>query len=237
MLRTKLGGMAGAPVRCVRRAAIWLVVVEVGCSSQLGTATTTAAQMSAPDIGELPRLRPARRVEPGMMAIDPGTGDSAAVHEAVAVLAPTKGSHVSGVVRFREDENGLDVSAAIDGLTGSVLAYHVHVFGDCSSDDGGSAGPHFHFAGSSFGRPPRTLIGNLGELFPDGNLTTRHRARLRATLHGGFSIVGRAVVVQERSTEVGAPRGASDGPPRKRFACGVIGAANPSARPAEPPPR
>lgn len=221
----------------MRGAAILLVLVEVGCSSQLGPAATTTAQMSAaPDVGALPRLRPPRRAAPGMRWIDPGTDDAVGVHEAVAVLAPTKGSAVSGVVRFREDENGLDVSAEIDGLTGSVLAYHVHVFGDCSAPDGASAGPHFHFAGSSFGRPPRTLIGNLGELFPDGNLTTRHHARLRATLHGAFSIVGRAVIVQERSAEVGAPRSAReiDGPPRKRLACGVIGIANPSARPAVP---
>jgi Cu-Zn family superoxide dismutase len=153
-------------------------------------------------------------------AIDPGAPHPVPIREAVAVLIPTKGSHVGGTVRFREDGEQLDVLASIDGLPGPVHAYHVHVYGDCSAPDAESAGPHFHFTGSTFGEH-RFITGDLGELKPDRQLkTTVHRTRVSAQPHGKFSILGRAVVVHERGNNHASP---PDGAAGKRLACGVIG--------------
>ena len=157
-------------------------------------------------------------------AIDPGAPTSASVREAVAVLAPLKGSRVTGVVRFREDGDLLDVTASVDGLPGGVHAYHVHVYGDCSSPDGESAGPHFHFTGSSFGEA-RIITGNLGELRPDGRPTIVDHTRIQASLQGRFSLLGRAVIVHERGNDAMSP---PDGAAGKRLACGVIGIAGPA---------
>lgn len=156
--------------------------------------------------------------------IDPGAPSPVAVREATAVLVPTQGSHVTGVVRFRHDGEVLDVTASVDGLTGREHAIHVHVYGDCSSADGESAGPHFHFTGSSFDERPRIITGDLGELRPDDKLTTVHRARVQASLQGRYSIVGRAVVVHERGNDPASP---PDGAAGKRLACGVIGVSGP----------
>ncbi len=156
--------------------------------------------------------------------IDPGAPSPVPVREATAVLVPTKGSHGSGVVRFRDDGEALDVIASVDGLTGEEHAIHVHVYGDCSSADGESAGPHFHFTGSSFDERPRIITGDLGELRPDDRLTTVHQTRVRAMLQGRYSILGRAVVVHERGND---PESPPDGAAGKRLACGVIGASGP----------
>lgn len=156
--------------------------------------------------------------------IDPGAPSPVAVREATAVLVPTQGSHVTGVVRFRDDGGMLDVIASVDGLTGREHAIHVHVYGDCSSADGASAGPHFHFTGSSFDERPRIITGDLGELRPDDKLTTVHRVRIDASLQGRYSILGRAVVVHERGND---PKSPPDGAAGKRLACGVIGVSGP----------
>jgi Cu-Zn family superoxide dismutase len=146
------------------------------------------------------------------------------VREAVAVLVPTKGSRVSGVVRFRTDGPGTDVevTASVDGLPAGAHAYHVHIYGDCSAPDAQSAGPHFHFVGSSF-EEKRFITGDLGELRADGKTTTAERGRIHAMLQGRYSILGRAVVVHEKGNDPASP---PDGAAGKRLACGVIGVAN-----------
>jgi Cu-Zn family superoxide dismutase len=156
--------------------------------------------------------------------VDPGASDPIPVHDATAVLVPTKGSHVSGVVRFRESGDALEVTASVDGLAGGAHAYHVHVYGDCSSPDAASAGPHFHFTGSSFDEEVPIITGDLGELRPDDKLTTVHQTRVRASLHGRYSIIGRAVVVHEHGNDPASP---PDGGAGKRLACGVIGVSGP----------
>ena len=178
-----------------------------------------------------PRAQPrpgVQHMEPGASTewIDPGVRDPVAAREATAILVPTQGNHVSGVVRFREREggDGLDVIASVDGLTGGAHAYHVHVYGDCSSPDARSAGPHFHFSGSSFDEEVPIITGDLGELRPDHRLTTVHRTRVRASLHGRYSIIGRAVVVHEHGNDPASP---PDGAAGKRLACGVIGVSGP----------
>ncbi len=160
--------------------------------------------------------------------IDPGAPTPVPVREATAVLVPTRGNRVAGLVRFRDDGQVLQVTASVVGLPAGEHAYHVHVFGDCSSPDAESAGPHFHFAGSSFDEEVPIITGNLGELRPDESSQAVHRVRVRATLQGRFSIVGRSVVVHERGNDPAAP---PDGGAGKRLACGVIGVSGPQAAP------
>lgn len=166
------------------------------------------------------------------VAVDPGAGDPVPVREAVAVLVPTKGSRVTGVVRFHHIGPGteMDVTASIEGLPPGPHAYHVHVFGDCSSPDAKSAGPHFHFVGSSFDEQPGFITGNLGELRGDGKpATVVDRGRIHAVLQGQYSIIGRSVVIHELGNNPASP---PDGAAGKRIACGVIGVAGPG--PAAP---
>lgn len=157
--------------------------------------------------------------------VDPGAPEPVPVREVVAVMAPTKGNKARGTVRFRDSgEGGLDVRAEIVGLPRGPHAFHVHVFGDCSSPDATSAGDHFHFEGSSMDHSVPIITGDLGELLSDGRRTTIHEGRIPdATLQGAFSIVGRAVVIHERGNN---PAITPDGGAGKRISCGVIGVAS-----------
>src|SRR5947199_6089262 len=69
---------------------------------------------------------------------------SAAPLKAIAVLHPTEGNKVSGTVTFTEVADGVQVEAAIAGLTPGKHGFHIHEFGDCSAADASSAGAHFN---------------------------------------------------------------------------------------------
>ena len=105
--------------------------------------------------------------KPGMFYVDPGAAQPALVTKAVAVMHGLGDNDVKGTVMFEAvDGGGMKVSADITGLPkDSTHAYHFHVFGDCTSDDGKSAGTHFHFDGSSMNPPKdiKVITGNLGE--------------------------------------------------------------------------
>jgi Cu-Zn family superoxide dismutase len=173
----------------------------------------------------------------GALRFDPGDAASPAVDGAVAVLEPVGDSGVRGVVTFRaaEEGSGLDVEAVVNGLSGGRHAYHVHVAGDCTGADGSRAGPHFHFDGSSLHPAPSAgITGNLGELAPNGSDAAVHRAHVAgARLQGPYSILGRSVIVHEKGNDHAHP---PDGAAGKRLACGVIGIAEPGARPQTTPP-
>jgi superoxide dismutase, Cu-Zn family len=159
-----------------------------------------------------------------MTLVDPGVPSGAHVTEAIAVLHPLGGSEVTGTVRFVDrGAEGLGVVAHVDGLPGGTHAFHVHVFGDCSSEDGRSAGPHFHFAGSSFDKDVKIITGNLGELTPHaGGHGDATGVLSEAHLHGPYSILGRAVIVHAKAND---PTATPDGAAGDRIACGVIGIA------------
>jgi Cu-Zn family superoxide dismutase len=147
------------------------------------------------------------------------------VTKAIAVLSPTKGSTVRGIVTFEVVKGGVRVVASISGLTPGKHGFHIHEFGDCSSDDGMAAGAHFDPTAMPHSDPMsnRRHVGDLGnvEADQDGN------ARLDSVdsmlqFKGPTSILGRAVIVHEKEDDLKTqPTGNAGG----RLACGVIGAA------------
>jgi len=147
---------------------------------------------------------------------------------AVAVLHPTKGHDVRGVVRFEPGELGLRVHSEVSGLEpNGTHAYHVHLWGDCSAPDGTSAGTHFNFEGSSQDPPEdiQRITGNLGDLRANTDGRADHSTTVEAaTLTGPKGVVGRSVVVHARANDPDQPPIGAAGP---RLACGVIGIAEP----------
>jgi len=239
-------GMVSAPLLGVKSLSFLLITVGAfGCASHQRSTQAPAGPSAhaPPPSSAAPSSHMAHGGHGGDdslgAAIDPGAASPVPVREAVAVLVPTRGSRVGGVVRFRDGGSGaeLDVTASVDGLPPGVHAYHVHVYGDCSSPDADSAGPHFHFMGSSFEEQPGFITGNLGELRGGDAPTTVQQTRVHASLQGRYSIVGRAVVVHERGNDPASP---PDGAAGKRLACGVIGVAGPARTPPRtalrPPP-
>lgn len=149
------------------------------------------------------------------------------VTKAIAVLHPTAGSNVSGMVTFTKSGDDVKVVADVTGLTPGKHGFHIHEFGDCSSPDGKSAGGHFNPGNHQHGAPDATdrHAGDLGNIEADAS----GKAHLELTdkvmkLDGPNPIVGHAVIVHEKADDLKTqPTGDAGG----RVACGVIGVAKP----------
>jgi superoxide dismutase, Cu-Zn family len=144
--------------------------------------------------------------------------------EAVAVLHPTEGSRVKGIVRFKREGNGVSISAEIEGLAPNKKhGFHVHQYGDCSAPDASSAGDHFNPFDYSHGAPDDDNVhsGDLGNLESDSEGRATYSANFgHLALWGAASVIGRAVVVHENEDDLTSQPTGNAG---KRIACGTIG--------------
>jgi Cu-Zn family superoxide dismutase len=145
--------------------------------------------------------------------------------KAIAVLHPTKGNNVEGVVTFTKSGNEMKVVADITGLTPGKHGFHIHEFGDCSSPDAKSAEGHFNptkapHAGHD---AAQRHVGDLGNIEADSS----GKAHLELTdnmmtMSGENSILGRGLIVHQKADDLKTqPTGNAGG----RVACGVIGIA------------
>ncbi len=159
----------------------------------------------------------------GQMAHD-GTSHST-VSRAIAVLRPTKGNAVSGTVRFETVENGIRIVADLSGLSRGKHGFHIHEFGDLTSDNGSSAGGHFNPAGMPHSMPSsdQRHMGDLGNIEADslGNAHLEFIDRMM-TFTGPNSVIGRGIVVHEKEDDLKTQPTGNAG---ARLAYGVIGIA------------
>ena len=151
----------------------------------------------------------------------------ATITRAVAVLSPTKGNSVSGLVTFTKVEGGVKIVADVTGLTPGNHGFHVHEFGDCSAADATSAGGHFNPHHMQHGAPDaaRRHAGDFGNLEADasGKVHYEH-VDTTISLEGADSIIGHAVIVHEKADDLKSQPTGNAG---ARVACGVIGVAKP----------
>jgi Cu-Zn family superoxide dismutase len=167
-----------------------------------------------------------------MVAYGPWAGsgaamDSAAVTKAVAVLAPTKDSKVSGVVTFTKVEGGVKIVADVTGLTPGKHGFHIHEFGDCSAPDATSAGGHFNPSQMQHGAPDALMrhVGDFGNLEADESGKAHYeRVDTVISLEDVYSIIGHGVIAHEKSDDLKSQPTGNAG---ARVACGVIGVAKP----------
>jgi len=123
------------------------------------------------------------------------------------MIRPVKGQQVTGTMRLVPAGNGLKITGELFNLEPGVHGFHVHRYGDCSSPNSGSVGPHF---------APRTegegYYGDLPqvEAGPDG--AANYDAEVGTLAFGGeYSVIGRALVVHALNGD--------------KIGCGVIGIA------------
>jgi len=151
--------------------------------------------------------------------------EGTSITKAIAVLSPLKGSGVKGVVTFEAVEKGVRVVASLTGLTPGKHGFHIHEFGDCSAEDGTSAGGHFNPAGMPHSMPSsdKRHAGDMGNL-EAGSDGTAHMDYVDAvmSLSGEHSIIGHSVIVHEKEDDLKTQPTGNAG---ARVACGVIGLA------------
>ncbi len=149
------------------------------------------------------------------------------ITKAVAVISPTSGNRVSGVVGFTQMSDGVMIVADLTGLTPGEHGFHIHEFGDCREADALSAGNHFNPYGLPHGGPETNLrhAGDLGNVTADAS-GSAHYEYLDPVLalSGPTSIIGRSVIVHAKPDNLHSQPAGSSG---ARIACGVIGIINP----------
>lgn len=145
-----------------------------------------------------------------------------AVQDAVTIIKPTKGNNVQGLVTFSPVEGGIKIVADIANLKPGKHGFHIHEFGDCSAEDGSSAGGHFNPTKMKHGGPnsEERHAGDLGNLEADER-GYAHYERIDKVLKltGPESIVGKSVIIHADPDDFFTqPTGNSGG----RLGCGVI---------------
>lgn len=146
------------------------------------------------------------------------------VMEAIAVLHPTAGNDVEGVLQFVEvGENAVRISGTVRNLSPGRHGFHIHEYGDCSADDAESAGGHFNPFDKPHGAPDdqERHLGDLGNIVADSTGTAQiDLTDSLLSFEGKASIIGRSVVVHLKEDDLESqPTGAAGA----RQACGVIG--------------
>jgi Cu-Zn family superoxide dismutase len=147
--------------------------------------------------------------------------------KAIAVLHPASNSHVHGWVTFTQMDGYVEVKGVVEGLTPGKHGFHIHEFGDFSSPDAMSTGGHFNPGHKQHGSPDdeNRHAGDFGNITADdsGKATIEFKDKVLA-LSGHDSIIGRAVIVHEKADDLKTQPSGNAG---ARFACGIIGVANP----------
>lgn len=144
------------------------------------------------------------------------------VNEAYAAISPTKGNTAEGRVNFKVEGGNVRITATITGLKPGPHGFHIHEKGDCSSDDGSSAGGHFNPDNQPHGSPDseKRHVGDLGNIIADyKGIAVYDRLDKFVKLEGPHSVIGRAIIIHDDVDDMTTqPTGNAGG----RIACGVI---------------
>lgn len=154
---------------------------------------------------------------------------------ATAMLAPTQGNSVQGVVLFisdtetvvdelgeEQDVSRVRVVAEINGLAPGPHGFHIHANGDCSAADGSSAGGHFNPAEVAHGAPnaEERHAGDLGNITASAyGVSELDVTDPFLSFEGNNSILGKAVIVHAGQDDLSTQPSGNAG---QRVACGVI---------------
>lgn len=146
-------------------------------------------------------------------------GDSSV--EGHVLFTETEYTHESG-----ETERSVTVTYEITGLTpNKTRGFHIHEHGDCSAEDGSSAGGHFNPTGHDHGalEDEHSHAGDLGNITSNAKGTAvglkSRIAKITLDSSDDAYIIGRSVIVHAGADDLASQPTGDAGP---RVACGVI---------------
>jgi Cu-Zn family superoxide dismutase len=155
---------------------------------------------------------------------DADHGDASGEAQAIATIEPKNDSGVTGTATFQLAGEQVMLTLTIANATPGEHAFHLHEVGDCSSEDGKSAGGHWNPTEQEHGQWGGDAfhlgdVANL-EVGEDGSATLTVATNLWTIGTGGDNdVVGRAVIVHAGVDDFSTqPTGAAGG----RIGCGVI---------------
>jgi Cu-Zn family superoxide dismutase len=197
----------------------WSVLI---CLTTLASLTTWALARNQVVVNQAQNAPARQAAQPGHAA---GHEDEFSIPAgAVAVLVPTEGNTVRGVIRFEQNRNGVRVTGVVAGLEPGLHGFHIHEFGDRRDPNGVSAGGHYNPSGHKHGGPQDTEkhAGDLGNI--EANAEGEANVSVAAPWLNLHHILGRSVVVHAGPDDLKSqPAGDAGG----RVAVGIIGIAQP----------
>ena len=151
---------------------------------------------------------------------------SAFAAEGKAVIKSTSPEfNLSGVVKFKETDKGLEVLANLKDVPNlGKHGFHIHEKGNCS-ETGNAAGGHYNPLGVQHGLLAKdgeqmAHSGDLGniEIAADGKGTLKGFLPGVSLRNGKYNVEGRAVILHEKQDDFGQPTGNAGA----RIGCGII---------------
>ncbi|MBC8344821.1 MAG: superoxide dismutase family protein [Candidatus Marinimicrobia bacterium] len=146
--------------------------------------------------------------------------------KAIASIESKNGSSASGTIVFSEEKGAVKIKATISGLGEGPVAIHLHSVGDCSSDDGKSAGGHWNPTKEDHGEWGKAPFhsGDIGNINVDPNgigkltLVDQHgRWSIGGTTE--TDIIGKSIIIHAGMDDMASqPSGAAG----MRIGCAVI---------------
>lgn len=159
----------------------------------------------------------------GEQASESGTEEQSLVRRATAHVQPTAGSEAFGTAIFINGP-AVDLQIDIEDAPPGIHAIHIHETGDCSAEDGSSAGGHWNPEGHDHGQWGAEPF-HLGDI---GNLTVGEDGKGTLMLSTDKwsmgtgkdnDIMGKAIILHASEDDFESqPTGNAGG----RIGCGVI---------------
>ncbi|MGB5982387.1 MAG: superoxide dismutase family protein [Nonlabens sp.] len=143
----------------------------------------------------------------------------------VVAMGSKSGSNVTGTITLTQSGDEVNMVANLDGLEPGSHAIHVHENGDCSSDDGKSAGGHWNPTDEDHGKWGENMyhMGDIGNLEADdkGNASISFSTDkwCLGCDDENKNVIGKSFIVHAKADDFESqPSGAAGA----RVACGVI---------------
>jgi Cu-Zn family superoxide dismutase len=144
---------------------------------------------------------------------------------AIAVISPKSNSDVFGEVKFFDSLGNIYLEANIEGLSYGEHAIHIHQFGDCSSEDGKSAGGHWNPSNQNHGQwdHHHFHLGDIGNILADslgkGEISLATKLWCLDCPDSMRNIIGKSIIIHQGADDfISQPSGAAG----KRIGCGEI---------------
>jgi Cu-Zn family superoxide dismutase len=144
---------------------------------------------------------------------------------ATAQIAAKSNSTVSGTVAFTENDGKVYMKADFTGLTPGEHAIHIHENGDCSAEDGTSAGGHWNPTKEEHGEWEHKMFhkGDIGNLTADENgiasITKETDLWCISCEDETKNIIGKSIVVHKDADDMKSQPSGNAG---DRIGCGEI---------------
>ena len=166
---------------------------------------------------------PAETEKPAESKQEPAPPPAPPRHATATIVGTKKFKNVKGTVEFKETDDGVEVTANLEGLKKGDHGFHIHEKGDCSAPDAKSAGGHFNPSNHKHGAPDATEHheGDLGNLTAgkDGKATKTFTMKGITLKDGDTSIIGKGFIIHEKADDMKTQPTGNAG---DRVGCGVI---------------